>query len=197
MNNTDNNNPSSLQEEINDLKRLLEEKKGQNSLLNEAFARPDWESCPDSSLDVGNDYVYRIGDDDFSSVAIRGRVLFNDGVTAILKVTNRYEECFFEILYYNEVRRFFPEFKDPDDHSQDEYLCFPDEYLCLDVETESHLFERDPETDAIGTYHLDEDEQWVFTPVDLVRFRMERIKKALNLSDERAKEREGCQTKTK
>lgn len=28
-----------------------------NSLL---FARPDWESCPDSSLDVGRDYVYHI-----------------------------------------------------------------------------------------------------------------------------------------
>ena len=140
-----------------------------NSLL---FDRPDWESCPDSSLDVGSDYVYHIGDDVLYSVSIRGHVLFNDGVTAILRVTNRYEECFFEILYYNEVRRFFPEFKDPDAHSQNEYLC-------LDVETESHLFERDPETDAIGTYHLDEHEQWVFTPVDLVRFRMERIKKLL------------------
>ena len=177
MNNTDNNNPSSLQEEINDLKRLLEEKKGQNSLLDELFARPDWESFPDSSLDVGNDDV-------LYSVSIRGHVLFNDGVTAILRVTNRYEECFFEILYYNEVRRFFPEFKDPDAHSQNEYLC-------LDVETESNLFERDPETDAIGTYHLDEDEQWVFTPVDLVKFRMERFKKLLvYLVAEKEKEEE-------
>ena len=125
MSNTDNNN--------------------QNNLLDEFFARPDWEFCPDSSLDVGSDYVYHIGGDDFSSVSIRGRVLFNDGVTAIMQVTNRYEECFFEILYYNEVRRFFPEFKDPDAHSQNEYLC-------LDVETESNLFARDPETDAIGEY---------------------------------------------
>lgn len=143
-----------------------------NNLLDELFARPDWESFPDSSLDVGSDYVYLIGDDDFSSVAIRGHVLFNDGVTAILQVTNRYEECFFNILYYNEVKRFFPEFKDPDAQRLKEYLC-------LDVETESNLFERDPETDVIGKYHFDDEGQWEFTPVDPIRFRMERLKKLL------------------
>ena len=143
-----------------------------NSLLDELFARPDWESFPDSSLDVGSDYVYLIGDDDFSSVAIRGHVLFNDGVTAILQVANRYEECFFNILYYNEVKRFFPEFKDPDAQRLKEYLC-------LDVETESNLFERDPETDVIGKYHFDDEGQWEFTPVDPIGFRMERLKKLL------------------
>ena len=143
-----------------------------NSLLDEFFARPDWESCPDSSLDVGSDYVYLIGDDDFSSVSIRGRVLFNDGVTAILEVTNRYMECFFEILYYNEVKKFFPEFEDPNAHRRKEYLC-------LDVETESNLFERDSETNAIGTYRLDEEGQWVFTPVDPSRFRADKLKKLL------------------
>ena len=144
--------------------------KGLNSLSEDFFAHPDWESCPDSSLEVGRDYVYRIGDDDFSSVSIRGRVLFNDGVTAILQVTNRYEECFFEILYYKEVKRFFPEFKDPDAQRQKEYLC-------LDVETKSNLFFRDPDTDVIGHYYFDVDGEWVFSPIDDHEFRMDRIKR--------------------
>lgn len=145
--------------------------KNQNSLLNELFARSDWEFCPDSSLDVGSDYVYHLGDDDFSSVSIRGRVLFNDGVTAVLQVINRNEECCFQVLGYDEVRKYIPEFHDPDAQASRK------EYLCLDVETESNLFERDSDSDAIGAYYLDDNGELLFTPVDPFRFRMDRIKK--------------------
>ena len=119
---------------------------------------------------MGRDYVYHIGDDDFSSVSIRGRVLFNDGITAILQVINRYEECCLEILHYDEVKRFFPEFKDPDAQRLKEYLC-------LDVETETNFFYRDPKTDEIGYYYFDTDGEWTFSPIDAHEFRMQRIQK--------------------
>ena len=139
--------------------------------MDDLFVSPDWESCPDSSLEVGSDYVYCIGDEPFSSVAIRGRVIFNDGVTAVLQVTDRYEECCFLVLDYDEVRQFIPEFHYPDAQTSH------NEYLCLDVETESTLFERDSDTDAIGEYNYDDIGKLVFTPLDPYRFRMDRIKK--------------------
>ena len=142
-----------------------------NNFLGELFARPDWESCPDCSLEVGSDYVYSIGDDAFSSLAIRGHVLFNNGVTAVLQVIDRNAECDFMVLDYDEVRQFIPEFHDTDTQK------IRKEYLCLDVETESCLFDRNPETDTIGEYHYDENGKWVFTPLDPYRFRMDRIKK--------------------
>ena len=168
MNITDNEDLNSLWEEINNLKSLLEEKKDEDELLTELFARPDWENYLDNSLEIGCDYVYPVSDE----TAIRGRVLFNDGVTAILQVTNRYEECFFEILYYDEVKRFFPQFTDPDAKKLKEYLC-------LDVETESNLFFRDPDTDIIGHLHFDENGKFVFSPLDENEFRIERFKKLI------------------
>ena len=139
-----------------------------NYILDELYARPEWEDI-ESSLNVGCDYIYYVSNE----TSIRGRVLYNDGVTAILQVTNRYVECFFEILYYKEVKRFFPWFNDHEAQTSRK------EYLCLDVETETNLFSRDTDTNKIGHYHIDERGQYVFTPIDECEFRMQRCKKLL------------------
>lgn len=120
----------------------------------------------------------------FKEAFVEGEVVMNDGVTAILRVTNSYEEGFFEILYYNEVRRYFPSFRD----DKAERLT---EYLCLDVETTSSLFFRDPESDVIMTL----DENYAFGPADVFKFRMERLKRVLlyrlqKIEEEKKGERE-------
>ena len=85
-------------------------------------------------LSLGQEYRYYVDDE----VYVEGKVVSNDGVTAIIKVTDRYGEGFFQILYYKEVRQYFPAFRD----DEAERLT---EYLCLDIETECNLFFREPE----------------------------------------------------
>ena len=106
---------------------------------------------------------------------VEGIVLLNDGYTAVIRVTDRYSECFFEILYYNEVKQMFPFFIDP--FYDPEAKRLP-EYLCLDVETESNLFFRDPDDDTIMHWVTDENGNWSLVPADFIKVRMEQFKKA-------------------
>lgn len=141
------------------------------------------ESTDDVNMDdlsEGKIYRYYVNEE----VYVEGEVVMNDDVTAILRVTNRYEEGFFDILHYNEVRRYFPSFRD----DEAERLT---EYLCLDVETTSNLFSRDPESDVIMTL----DENYAFGPADVFKFRMERLKRELlyrlqKIEEEKKVERE-------
>ena len=126
----------------------------------------------DDSLSIGQKYHYTVGEIMDQEIYIEGNVVFNDGVTAILKVTYRFHECWFEILYYDEVRHFIPLFIDAEAQRQTEYMC-------LDVETECNLFYRDPDTDVIMLQHYDEEGNLSFIPADASEFRMERIKKKL------------------
>ena len=98
----------------------------------------------------GNKYHYTVGYWGSEEFYVEGNVVFNDGVTAVIKVTDSYEECWFQLLYYNEVKQYIPSFYD----AEAEKLT---EYLCLDVETEYNLFFRDPDTDAIMLQHYDEE----------------------------------------
>ena len=107
---------------------------------------------------------------------VEGIVLLNDGYTAVIRVTDRYSECFFEILHYNEVRQMFPFFIDP--FYDPEAKRLP-EYLCLDVETESNLFFRDPDDDTIMHWVTDENGNWSLVPADFVKVRMEQFKKEI------------------
>ena len=74
-----------LLNELNELENSIKEQG-----LIDAF-RPDWADCPNQGLEVGCDYVYYFDEE----ICMRGHVLYNDGVTAILKVINRFEECCF------------------------------------------------------------------------------------------------------
>lgn len=123
-----------------------------------------------NSLSLGNRYHYTVAYWESEELYVEGDIVFNDGVTAIIKVTNRYGECWFQILYYNEVKRFVPTFYD----AEAERLT---EYLCIDVETEENLFFRDPDTDTIMLQQYDEEGNHSLIPADATKFRMERIKK--------------------
>lgn len=119
-------------------------------------------------LSVGQRYVYHI---DYE-ITISGTVVFNDGVTAIIKVSDRYSEGYFEIIYYKEIKQIFPFFYDADAQQLTEYLC-------LNVETESNLFYRDPDNDTLMKQCYDEDGNYNPIPLDHFRFRKERLKKKL------------------
>lgn len=124
----------------------------------------------DNSLSIGNKYHFTVGELCGEELYIEGDVVFNDGVTAILRVTFMYEECWFQTLYYHEVKLFIPTFYD----AEAERLT---EYLCIDVETEENLFFRDPDTGKIMLHQYDEENHHFLIPADASKFRMERIKK--------------------
>ena len=157
-----NNEHEDLLNALNEIEDLLKE----NGLLDDF--KPDWAICPDASLEVGCDYVYHLTEE----ICMRGHVLFNDGVTAILKITNRYEECWFHVLYYQEIKEFFPAFVDLE-------ATRLSEYLCLDVETEDLIFFRDPDDDVIKSWKEDDNGEWKLCAVDLTTFRIGRFKKML------------------
>ena len=119
-------------------------------------------------LSVGQLYRYYV---DYE-VFVEGRVVSNDGVTAIIKVTNRYGEGYFEIIYYKDMHQFFPSFRD----SEADALT---EFLCLDVETESNLFFHDLDTGKLMQLCYDEKDGYTFIPADASKFRAERLKKKL------------------
>lgn len=119
-------------------------------------------------LSKGKFYRYYVNDE----IYVEGQVISNDGVTTIIKVTDRYGEGFFEILYYKEVRKFFPSFRDEDAESLTEYLC-------LDIETECNLFFRDPDSDDIMLQVFDENNERSLIPAEPFKFRMDRLKKVL------------------
>lgn len=128
--------------------------------------KPDWVDCPDASLEVGGDYVCYMS----KEICMRGHVLYNDGVTAILKIVDRYEECCFHVLDYYEVRQFFPAFTDPEATQLSEYYC-------IDINTKELLFFIDPDDDIIKRWQEDENGERKLCIVDPIAFRMERIKK--------------------
>ena len=119
-------------------------------------------------LSMGELYRYYVDNE----IYVEGQVVSNDGVTAIIKVTDRYGEGFFEIIYYKEIRQFFPSFCDEDAENLTEYLC-------LDIETEYNLFFRDPDSDAIMLQVFDENYERSLIPAEPFKFRMERLKKVL------------------
>ena len=120
------------------------------------------------SLSIGQLYRYYVDNEVF----VEGQVVSNDGVTAIIKVTNRYGEGYFEIIYYKDMHQFFPSFRD----SEAEALT---EFLCLDVETESNLFFHDLDTGKLMQLSYDEKNGYSFIPTDASKFRAERLKKKL------------------
>lgn len=126
----------------------------------------------DNSLAIGDKYHYTVGYWGSQELYVEGKVVFNDGVTAVIKVTDSYDECWVQLLYYFEVQQYIPSFYD----AEAEKLT---EYLCLDVETEYNLFFRDPETDAIMLQHYDEEGNFSLIPADVSEFHKERIKKEL------------------
>lgn len=117
-------------------------------------------------LSKGKFYRYDVNDE----VYIEGQVVSNDGVTAIIKVTDRYGEGFFEILYNKEIRQFFPSFRDKEAESLTEYLC-------LDIETECNLFFRDPDSDTIMLRVYNDNNECSLIPAEPFKFRMERLKR--------------------
>jgi len=123
-----------------------------------------------NSLSIGSKYHYTVtywGDEE---LYIEGIVIYNDGVTAVIKTGDLLGECWFQILYYHEVRQYIPSFRDTEAQRNTKYLC-------IDVETEDNPFFRDPDTDTIMLHHYDEDGNHSFIPADASKFRMERIKK--------------------
>lgn len=156
----DNNENEKLFNELHEIEDILKDQG-----LFDAF-KPDWADCPDASLEVGHDYVYFLTEE----ICMRGHVLYNDGVTAILKVVNRYEECWFHILYYPEIKQFFPTFVDSEANRLSEYFC-------LDIETEDLLFFKDPDDDIIKTWREDDNGEWKLCKADPFKFRFERFKK--------------------
>ena len=120
------------------------------------------------SLSIGQLYRYYVDNEVF----VEGQVVSNDGVTAIIKVTNRYGEGYFEIIYYKDMHQFFPSFRD----SEAEALT---EFLCLDVETERNLFFHDLDTGKLMQLCYDEKDGYTFIPADASKFRAERLKKKL------------------
>ena len=124
----------------------------------------------DDDLSIGKKYHYVAGEMCGEELYVEGEVVFNDGVTAVIKVTDRYPECYFEILYYHEVKRFVPSFYD----SEAERLT---EYLCIDVETECNLFFRDPDTGDIMHHHFDEDGNHSLIPAEPFEFCANSFKK--------------------
>lgn len=119
-------------------------------------------------LSKGKLYRYCLNDEIF----VEGQVKFNDDVTAIIKVTDRYSEGYFEIIYYKELRQVFPFFHDAEAQPLTEYLC-------LDVETESNLFYRDSDEGALMEQCYDEDGNYNPISLDPIHFRKERLKKKL------------------
>ena len=119
-------------------------------------------------LSKGQIYRYYLYDEVF----VEGQVLSNDGVTAIIKVADRYSEAYSEIIYYKELRQIFPSFHDAEAQPLTEYLC-------LDVETESNLFYRDPDEGTLMKQSYDKDENFNPILLDPYRFLMERLKKKL------------------
>lgn len=111
-------------------------------LNNSGFRRLDVLS---NSFDIGSKYVYEIEDIAY----IEGTVIYNDGVTAIIKVTDRYMEGFFYVLRYNELKHFFPSFIDNDAERNSEYLC-------MDIENDECLFERNPDSGTIMYHEFDD-----------------------------------------
>lgn len=146
--------------ELNEIEDILKEHG-----LYDAF-RPDWADCPNEGLEVGSDYVYYFDEE----VCMRGHVLYNDGVTAILKVVNRYEECCFHVFKYDVIKEFYPAFIDSE-------ATYSSEYFFIDIESENLLLFRDPDDDIIKSWKEDDNGKWIQREVDPVAFRMERIKK--------------------
>ena len=122
----------------------------------------------DFGLSVGNFYRYYV---DYE-IYVEGFVVYNDGVTAIINVSDRYAEGGGEILYYDEVRRIIPAFRDNNAQRLTEYLC-------IDVETECNLFSRDPDDDTIMYLQYNENGELSLSPVDYLQVRYERLKKLL------------------
>ena len=124
----------------------------------------------ENSLSIGNNYHFTVGELFGEELYIEGDVIFNDGVTAILRVTHRYGECWFQILYYHEVKQYIPSFTDPEAKRLTEYLC-------IDVEEECNIFFRDPDTDTIMLHQYDEENHHFLIPADPFKFRVNRFKK--------------------
>ncbi len=119
-------------------------------------------------LSVGQKYIYHLD----SEITVSGSVVFNDGVTAIIKVNDRYSEGYFEIIYYKELRQIFSFFYDAEAQPLTEYLC-------LDIESESNLFYRDPDEGTLMKQCYDDNGNFNPVPLDPFSFRMERLKKKL------------------
>ena len=95
---------------------------------------PEIEKPESEGLSVGQQYVYDLDDE----IYVAGTVMFNDGITAIMKVTDRYAEAVFTTLHYEEVKSYFPSFEDIEATKKSEYVC-------IDIETEDSIFWRDPD----------------------------------------------------
>ena len=156
----DNNENEKLYNELREIENILKEQG-----VVDAF-KPEWADCPDASLEVGHDYVYYQTEE----ICMRGHVLYNDGVTAILKVVNRYGECCFHVFKYDVIKQFYPAFYDPE-------ATYSSEYFFIDIESEAVLLFRDPDDDVIKTWREDEHGEWYQCEVDPITFRMERTSK--------------------
>ena len=138
----------------------IEDPQGPLWNINPFYPLPEWAECPDGSLELGSDYVYFVS----GLIYYRCHVLFNDGMSAILRITNRYFECFQDILFYQEVKRYFPDFEDPDATERSEYVC-------LDIETEQSYFCRYEDDDDIQCYLEEEEGELAPYSVDPADFR--------------------------
>lgn len=103
---------------------------------------------------------------------VRGIVIYNDGVTAIIRVTYRYEEGQFVVLDYKELREYFPSFIDPESNSKTEYLC-------MEIETAKPIFYRDPSNDIIRVSLLDDDNVIRTRIMSPMEFNLNRLRKKL------------------
>ena len=127
-----------------------------------------------AELIVGNTYRHYYDDE----IYLEGEVLSNDGVTSIIRVSDRYEESTVFTLTYEEVRQYFPSF-------HDDKATPTTDYLCLDVETKSCLFWCDPESGAIMNFDA---EGLPTIPADVPKFREERNKKLFLYESQKAEE---------
>ena len=104
----------------------------------------------EEKLKIGTRYKYEVGNEE-ESYFVFGDVIYNDGVTTILRVTSMYLECEYLTLNYDEVRKYFQDFTDPEHTDR---TC----YLCLDVAGERISYYHDIDSYQIITPDTDLDD---------------------------------------
>ena len=125
------------------------------------------------NLKVGNHYSHDFGED----ISLNGVVLYNDGVSSILRVTSGNYECEHFALNYAEVQQYFPAFIDPEIDNRFGRTY----YFCLDVETEEFLLFHEFDSEIILRNDYDNYGMCVSTPAVPEEFWAERANRKIQM----------------
>ena len=75
-------------------------------------------------LNIGCDYTYVFpNEDDDYEYMVSGTIIYNDGEFAIMKVDDLDTDCEVFVSNYSVVKKYFPEFNDPEANDHSEYFC--------------------------------------------------------------------------